>query len=458
MEGIDTFEDQELKEAYEKIKDEENSIENGFSIVATDIAGNIIHKFIEKTKDKDPKYRLFDVDENGEFDCKWISENYSIIVPIYDTVFNVKGSLIVRYFPDADGYAFRIDDTRIAESISGGRLPLCLFYEKDKEDTLYFEKAEEDSIEKYLDEYIDIIFEKEIDRIVVSLEDIDKQIEEIKNDMVTFCNKLHFKKPLVDFRCLLYNYIDKYTGKIDVLVKLVLWPEKPCPISQKDDSMNENKERFELVKDIEDYFYGFYVIKYLKPDSVIKRLVQDSQVAFLNVEFRPEEKKMPSMLKENLEEDKVYMIYDTNLKMDEVGEISKEILWRKNVEYELSILGKFLAEEYKNLMDIKIAFKKNRIINKKEIDQYIATIFYVFRNGFSKSIEYIEQDMFSKCLYKISNDKNLSTLNDTFGEAEDDNDMKYLISFKNKERIESLGTDEDYTDAYVVFEYKCKIN
>lgn len=418
--------------------------------------------------------RLMDVNEDGtEPPVRFVEERNSGVCAICDALFEPKGAVEVTYDENNDKYLFRIDDMKIASLIGKKQLEPCLNYKNDKEDVLFYEEFSEENIEKYIKEYLNLIYEEKTDNIVAVEERTNMDLKSITLDLVHFAKTLQAEKSYLQFRLLEYTYFDERNQRYEVLVKMILWPDNPCPISSFDDSKEENNERKRLIKSIYEFFYNVFVDKILDKESALAKIIKrySNGETLLNIQFRREEDKTVDRMAAKVADESPYVIYDTN-RFDFVKE-SPEDRWVRIIKLELYDLGKILESYFKNLISFKISFKKVDLLDGGQ--SYAAIINYDifdFRKLLdSKTENEISEDtkenmnfaIESKIGFVISEamttDKKLNIMKNSykgFLKEEDIKDKKEVFDFQFIRKEKVFGEyAEDMLDLYTIYEYRC---
>lgn len=406
-----------------------------------------------------------DEDGNPKVYIQWLEDRDSGLVAITDAIFNPKGVLEIHYNKDEDKYQFRIDDRKIAGLIADKFIEPCLNYKYDKENLLHYFDFTDEIVINVVEEYFRLLYEKKVDHIQTVLESTNSELKSIQVDLVHFCQILQSQKDYLQFRMLYYPYIKQDKSGYDVLVKMILWPDNPCPISASDelkllDKKNptkfdtNNSERASLIRNIHNFFYNNFVVNTLDVNSPLKKYLErmGNGEVFLQIVFRREEDKLMERMVAFVEEEREFTIYDTNRAF--FGESSSKGKWLKSIKREVYDLGKIMEDVYKNILSFKLSFKEN--LNPEDnTTSYSLIVSYEPAYEFDKDVE---NTVFIKIIELLSTQKNIPLLTSSyrgFQTSEEDEKKDTLYDIKMVRREKHGGSYiEDMLDLHTFYEYR----
>ena len=416
---------------------------------------NDIKRIINTTEDEEGEIKLY---------IQWLNDRASGLVAITDAVFNPKGVVEIHYNKDEDKYQFRIDDRKIAGIVADEFIEPCLNYKYDKENLLHYFDFDDENVINVIEEYFKLLYEKKVDHIQTLLESTNSDLKRIQVDLIHFCQILQAQKDYLQFRMLYYPYIKPDKSGYEVLVKMILWPDNPCPISESDerkllDMKNptqfdaKNSERAVLIRSIHNFFYNNFIVNTLDPESPLKKYLEKmgNGEVFLQIVFRREEDKMSNRMLAFIEEERSYTIYDTNRAF--FGEDDAKGKWLKSIKREVYDLGKIMEDVYKNILSFKLSFKEN-LNPEDDTKSYSLIVSYEPTYEFDKDVENV---VFIKIIELLSTQKNIPLLTNSYRGFQQDSDEKKdtLYDIKMVRREKRGGAYiEDMLDLYTFYEYR----
>ena len=446
---------------------EENDILNSRKEEIETLFFTFINYFNEFLKpfEKDVK-RLVNVDEDEEGNPKlyiqWVNDRCSGLVAIVDAVMNPKGVIEIHYNKDDDKYQFRIDDRKIAGLIADKFIEPCLNYKYDKEGLLHYFDFDDETVINVIEEYFRLLYEKKVDHIQTILESTDSELKRIQVDLIHFCQIIQSQKDYLQFRMLYYPYIKPDKSGYEILVKMILWPDNPCPISESDerkllDIKNptqfdaKNSERAGLIREIHNFFYNNFVVNTLEKDSPLYKYLEKmgNGEVFLHIIFRREEDKLLERMAAFVAEERPMTIYDTNRAF--FGEDTEKQKWLRSIKNEVYTLGKIMEDVYKNILSFKLSFKE---VLQPETDtkSYSLIVSYEPAYEFDKDID---NAVFIKIIELLTSRKDIPLLTSSYMGFQSESGKDNIYNIKMVRREKKGGAyHEDMLDLYTFYEYR----
>lgn len=425
---------------------------------------NFFNEFL-KPFEKDVK-RMINVDEDEEGNPKlyiqWLDDRNSGLVAITDAVINPKGVVEIHYNKDDDKYQFRIDDRKIAGLIGDKFIEPCLNYKYDKENELHYFDYNDENVINVIEEYFKLLYEKKVDHIQTLLESTNDELKRIQVDLIHFCQILQSQKDYLQFRLLYYPYIKPDKSGYEILVKMILWPDNPCPISESDerkllDNKNpnqfdaKNSERAGLIRSIHDFFYNNFVENTLDKESPLYKYLSNlgNGEMFLHIHFRREEDKMVDRMAAFVAEERPVTIYDTNRAF--FGEDTEKQIWLRSIKNEVYKLGKIMEDVYKNILSFKLSFKE--ILNPEDNTNSFSLI-VTYEPAYEFDAD-VENTVFIKIIELLTTRKDIPLLTASYQGFQPEGDKETVYDIKMVRREKKGGSyQEDMLDLYTFYEYR----